>query len=61
MSVLRQKPKVKCECGKTVSPGSVFCPHCRAEINRKNVKTMKREGRSFRKKMRQMRKGSKRS
>lgn len=50
--VVRQKAKIKCECGKTVSKGSVFCPHCRAEINRKNAKTMKKEEKSFQKTMR---------
>ena len=48
---------MKCECGKTVSKGSVFCPHCRAEINRKNVKTMKKGEYNFQKKMRSKVKG----
>jgi hypothetical protein len=52
MSTVRKKVKIKCECGRTVSKGSVFCPHCRAEINRKNVKTMKKEESNYQKKMR---------
>jgi uncharacterized Zn finger protein (UPF0148 family) len=51
MSV-RHKVSLKCECGKTVSEGSVFCPHCRAAIDRKNVRTMKKEERNYQKKMR---------
>jgi len=54
---IRHKASMKCECGKTVSKGSVFCPHCRAEINRKNVKTMKKGEYSFQKKMRSKVKG----
>ena len=46
---IRYKVLVKCECGKAVSPGSVFCPHCRAAINRKNVKVMKKEELRYRK------------
>jgi hypothetical protein len=35
--------KLKCDCGEAVSPGSVFCPCCRGEILKKNVKMMKIE------------------
>jgi len=59
MNGLRKKVSKKCECGKTVSKGSVFCPHCRAMINRKNVKTMKKEERSYLKNMRSSRLGRK--
>jgi len=51
MSV-RHKVSLKCECGKAVAAGSVFCPHCRAEIKRKNVKTMKKEESNYQKNMR---------
>lgn len=50
--IVRKKVKVKCECGKTVSKGSVFCPYCKAEINRKNAKVIKKEERSYQKSMR---------
>jgi hypothetical protein len=59
MSGLRKKVSLKCECGKTVSKGSVFCPHCRAEINRKNVKTMKKVERNYQKNMRSKGRGRK--
>ena len=52
MSGLRHKASVKCECGKTVAEGSVFCPHCRAEINRKNARTIKNRDSNDRKEMR---------
>ena len=52
MSGLRHKVPQKCECGKTVAAGSVFCPHCRAEINRKNAKTIRKEERNYQKDMR---------
>jgi hypothetical protein len=48
---VRHKVLLKCECGKTVSKGSVFCPHCRAEINRKNIKVMKKENRNYQERM----------
>jgi len=56
---IRHKASLKCECGKTVAKGSVFCPHCRAEVNRANVKTMKKEERNYQKKMRSQRRGRK--
>ncbi|MBU0686541.1 MAG: hypothetical protein KKB81_01625 [Candidatus Margulisbacteria bacterium] len=39
----------KCECGRVVSKGSVFCSHCVAEVNRRNFKTMKNEDRKYQK------------
>jgi len=59
MIKVRKKAKLKCECGRTVSKGSVFCPHCRAEINRKNVKTMAKEERRCQKSMRRQGKAKK--
>ena len=41
----RVKAKIKCDCGQTVAVGSVYCPHCRAETNRKNAKVMIQEER----------------
>lgn len=58
MSV-RHKVLIKCDCGKTVSKGSVFCPYCKAEINRKNAKVIKKEERSYQKKMRSKGRGKK--
>ena len=43
---------MKCECGQAVSPGSVFCPSCRAEINRKNAKTTLKEEKRYQREMR---------
>jgi uncharacterized Zn finger protein (UPF0148 family) len=59
MSAVRKKVPLKCSCGKTVSKGSVFCPHCRAEINRKNVKTMKKEESNYQENMRSKGRGRK--
>jgi len=50
MSV-RHKVSLKCECGKTVSIGSVFCPHCKAEIQRNNAKMIKKEEKKYQKKI----------
>jgi len=58
MSV-RHKVSLKCVCGKTVAEGSVFCPHCRAEINRKNAKVIKKEERNYQKEMRGKGRGGK--
>ena len=55
----RYKASIKCECGKTVSPGSVFCPHCRAAINLKNARVMKKEEHKYQKSMRSKGKGRK--
>ena len=46
-----KKVLTKCECGQTVAAGSVFCPHCRAEINRKNAKVIKKAEKKYQKKM----------
>ena len=51
MSVRHKAPK-KCNCGRTVSEGSVFCSRCRAEIQKKNVNTMKNEKNRFHREMR---------
>jgi uncharacterized Zn finger protein (UPF0148 family) len=59
MGGLRKKVSKKCECGKPVSKGSVFCPDCMAAVNRKNVKTMKNEERNYQKRMRSSRSGRK--
>ncbi len=52
MSGLRHKVSLKCDCGKTVSEGSVFCPFCKAAIKRDNAKMIKNEDRNYQKKMR---------
>jgi uncharacterized OB-fold protein len=52
MSGPRRKVSIKCECGQTVSPGSVFCPHCKAEIDRKNARVMKSEEGRYQKNIR---------
>lgn len=52
MNALRPKVSLKCECGTTVFKGSVFCPHCRAEINRKNAKVIRKDERNHQKMMR---------
>jgi len=52
MSGPRRKVAIKCDCGQTVAAGSVFCPNCKAAIDRKNAKVMKREEGSYHKKMR---------
>ncbi|MFH1347689.1 MAG: hypothetical protein ABIH22_03260 [Candidatus Margulisiibacteriota bacterium] len=48
-----KKPKVlmKCGCGQTVAAGSVFCAQCRAEVNRKNAKVIKKEDNKYQKRM----------
>lgn len=51
MSVKRHKAPIKCDCGKAVSAGSVFCPFCKAAIKRKNARTIKKEDRSYQKRM----------
>jgi len=50
--ITRRKVSIKCDCGETVSKGSVFCPNCRAAINRKNVKVIKKEEASYQRKIR---------
>jgi uncharacterized OB-fold protein len=49
---IRRKVSIKCDCGEAVSPGSVFCPHCRAAINRKNVIVIKKEEGNYQKRIR---------
>lgn len=55
MTSLKYKGSLKCECGVEVFQGSVFCPRCRAEINRKNAKVIKKEDNKYQKKMRNKR------
>jgi len=43
----RHKALLKCECGEIVSKGSVFCPRCRADINSKNAKVIKKEEKRY--------------
>jgi len=52
MSGLRYKVPLKCECGKSVAEGSVFCPHCKATIKRKNAKKIKKEESNYQREMR---------
>ena len=47
---VKQAKKPKCECGKLVAIGSVFCAACKDEIERKNHKILVREASSFNKK-----------
>lgn len=48
----KQRPKLKCDCGEPVSPGSVFCAKCRAGVNRKNAKTVEKAEKKYRREMR---------
>lgn len=50
MSNLKPKVRQKCECGRTVEAGSVFCSECKASIERKNTRIIGREVASFNKK-----------
>ena len=43
---------MKCDCGQTVTLGSVFCPYCKAEIQKKNDKITKNEENRYNKEMR---------
>ncbi|MFH1683689.1 MAG: hypothetical protein ABIA67_02270 [Candidatus Margulisiibacteriota bacterium] len=47
----KAKVSKKCECGQTVAIGSVFCSRCRAEVNRKNAKVIKKEDNKYQKRM----------
>ena len=47
---IKQAKRLKCECGKMVAIGSVFCVECRDVIERKNQKILIREVTSFNKK-----------
>lgn len=49
---IRHKPSLKCECGNPVSKGSVFCPHCRSEVQKKNDRVIERGERDHQKRMR---------
>ncbi len=46
---IRQKLPLKCDCGDAVFPGSVFCPHCWALVNRENARVIKREEKNYQK------------
>ncbi|MFA6548479.1 MAG: hypothetical protein WCT39_00910 [Candidatus Margulisiibacteriota bacterium] len=50
MSTLRRLHQIKCDCGRIVTEGSVFCLCCRAAIKRKNTKILSREKLLFAKK-----------
>jgi uncharacterized Zn finger protein (UPF0148 family) len=52
MSLLKKKAKRKCNCGRPVAEGSVFCPHCMAEIQKKNAKMVKSEDKKNRRNIR---------
>ncbi|OGC22192.1 hypothetical protein A2291_01180 [candidate division WOR-1 bacterium RIFOXYB2_FULL_42_35] len=56
---LRQKASSKCSCGQPASDGSVFCSTCKAEVNRKNVITLKNEDRRYQKEVMAKKKGKK--
>lgn len=49
---IRKKVSIKCDCGQDVSVGSVFCPNCKAEVNRKNARTIKKEEDKYQHEMR---------
>ncbi|MDD4179637.1 MAG: hypothetical protein PHH14_06295 [Candidatus Margulisbacteria bacterium] len=49
MSGLRRKVTIKCDCGEAVAAGSVFCPHCKAAIDRKNARVIKKEDSNYQK------------
>ena len=42
---------MKCGCGQTVAAGSVFCPYCQREIQKKNDKITKKEENKYQKEM----------
>jgi len=52
MGGLKRKVLMKCECGQTVAVGSVFCPYCQGEIQKKNAKVINREEQGYQKKIR---------
>ncbi|MFC1571189.1 hypothetical protein ACFL31_01390 [Candidatus Margulisiibacteriota bacterium] len=43
MAVLKRIHRQKCECGRAVIDGSVFCLCCRAAVKRRNIKVLSRE------------------
>jgi len=52
MSGPRHKVAIKWDCGQAVGAGSVFCPHCKAEVSRKNAKTIKKEEKKYQQEVR---------
>lgn len=52
MAALKKKAKKKCNCGRPVAEGSVFCTQCMAEIQKKNAKMVKREDKKNRRNLR---------
>ena len=56
-----KKPKVlmKCECGQTVSLGSVFCPYCKDHIQKKNAKMIRKAEKKYQKQVGSKGKGKK--
>ena len=51
MSGLRAKASMKCGCGQAVAAGSVFCPYCQREVQKKNDKITKKEESKYQKEM----------
>ncbi len=49
MSGLRRSNQPKCECGKEIVEGSVFCSYCKAAIERENAKTLVGENNTYQK------------
>ena len=49
MRMLKRLNIMKCECGKIVDGGSVFCSDCKAAIERANAKTLINENLVFQK------------
>jgi hypothetical protein len=47
MIALKHKAPLKCECGQNVAVGSVFCPFCRSEVQKKNDKITNREEKKY--------------
>ena len=43
MRELKRLKRRKCDCGRTVVEGSVFCLWCRAAIKRKNIKILNKD------------------
>lgn len=50
--MVTKSPKVqKCECGKIVANGSVFCMECKELIEQKNIKVIDKENAVFNKRI----------
>ncbi|MCX5750774.1 MAG: hypothetical protein NT099_03780 [Candidatus Saganbacteria bacterium] len=47
MVILKRMKKQKCDCGRPIAEGSVFCLHCRADVKRKNTQLLTRENKLF--------------